>query len=97
MVNANSRLDNLQKGRGKKKKLGHKSYSIKLSPEAKRNVENIAQSFSCVHGNSGSISSLLNKLASNELMVVATPPKWNESEWNESPENNIESETMSPV
>ncbi|MGD1865704.1 MAG: hypothetical protein ACFB0D_14220 [Phormidesmis sp.] len=76
MVNSDSRLDNLQKGRGKKKKLGHKSYSIKLSPEAKQTVESIAQSFSCTHGSSGSISALLNKIASEDLMIVETPPTW---------------------
>lgn len=76
MVKTNSSLDNLRKGRGKKKKLGHKSYSIKLSPEDKKNVEGIAESFGCVYGNSGSISALLTKLATQELMVVATPPSW---------------------
>ncbi|EDX83427.1 hypothetical protein S7335_746 [Synechococcus sp. PCC 7335] len=75
----NSGLENLLKGRGTKKKLGHKSYSVKLSPSEKKRVEDIAESFDCTYGNSGSISCLLTKLATKELMVVSSPPIWEKS------------------
>ena len=79
MAEVSQRLENLRKGRGTKKKLGHKSYSIKLSPQDKQTVEDIAESFECTYGDKGSISCLLSKLASRELMVVSTPPTWQET------------------
>jgi hypothetical protein len=69
-----SKLENLQMGRGTKAKLGHRSYSVKLSPQDKKRVESIAESFDCTYGDGGSISGLLSKIASKELMVVTTPP-----------------------
>jgi hypothetical protein len=81
MGNPNPRLENLDKGRGKKPKLGHQPFTINLLPSEKQNLDKIAQSFNCKHGQKGSLSRLLSQIANEELMIVKTPPDWkNEKE-----------------
>jgi hypothetical protein len=76
MGNPNPRLENLDKGRGKKPKLGHQPFTLNLLPSEKQSLDKIAQSFNCKHGQKGSISRLLSQIANAELMIVKTPPNW---------------------
>ena len=75
MANPNPNLENLAKGRGKKPKLGHKAFSVKLAPNEKEVLEEIAKSYHCTYARKGSISGLLSKIAQQELMVVPAPPQ----------------------
>jgi hypothetical protein len=81
MGNPNPRLENLDKGRGRKPKLGHQPFTINLLLSEKKNLDKIAQSLNCKHGQKGSLSRLLSQIANEELMIVKTPPNWkNEKE-----------------
>ncbi|CCQ52237.1 hypothetical protein WH8501_05620 [Crocosphaera watsonii WH 8501] len=73
MANPNPNLKNLEKGRGKKPKLGHKAFSVKLDPNEKEILEEIAKSYNCTYAGKGSISGLLSKIAQQNLMVVPAP------------------------
>jgi hypothetical protein len=76
MANHHPVLENLEKGRGKKSKLGHQPFTMNLLPSRKNNLEKIALSFDCKHGNKGSISQLLSRIADGELIIVKNPPTW---------------------
>ena len=74
MANPKPKIENLEKGRGKKPKLGHKSFTVKLSPWEKENLDEVAKSFGCKYGEGASLSGLLSKIANEELIVVQAPP-----------------------
>lgn len=74
MANPRPNLENLEKGRGKKPKLGHNAYSIKLSPADKETLEALAHNFNCIYAGKGSISGLLAEIAKGSLMITETPP-----------------------
>ncbi|MGK7881180.1 MAG: hypothetical protein AB4060_13920 [Crocosphaera sp.] len=96
MANPNPNLKNLEKGRGKKPKLGHKAFSVKLDPNEKEVLEKIAKSYDCTYAGKGSISSLLSKIAQQNLTVVpARPytPFTNKIISTNKEQNDIESET----
>lgn len=76
MANPNPPLSNLVKGRGKRPPSGRKSYTVKLTGPEKSNLDEIALSYGCRHGDGASISSLLVKIASEDLLVVPAPPSY---------------------
>jgi hypothetical protein len=67
-------IEGLALGRGKKPKLGHKQVAIQMSEEHKGAVEAIAASYGCIHGGKPSLSGLLAKIGSGELLIVHAPP-----------------------
>jgi hypothetical protein len=84
MGNPNPKLENLDKGRGRKPKLGHQPFTINLPLSEKQNLDKIAQSLNCKHGQKGSLSRLLSQIANEELMILKTPPDWKNSPEKES-------------
>lgn len=76
MSNPSPKLENLDKGRGKKPKRGNEPFTVNLSPAHKENLCKIAMSLGCMHGGKGSISGLLSGIADETFMIVEAPPKW---------------------
>ena len=70
MSNPNPRIENLALGRGQKPKLGHQSYKFNITPEDKDRLETIAEAYSCIYADKGSISALLAKIARGELIIA---------------------------
>jgi hypothetical protein len=67
-------IEGLALGRGKKPKLGHKQVAVQMSDEHKDAIEAIASLYGCLHGGKPSLSGLLAKIGSGELLVVPSPP-----------------------
>lgn len=74
VANPNPKQENLDLGRGKRPKLNHPTVGMRMSPTTKAKLESIAEKFGCTYGGKPWIAGLLEKIGSEELMVVKTPP-----------------------
>lgn len=74
MPNYSPNTQGLLDKRGVKPRLNKKEFSIKLLPDKKGILEDIALEFGYKHGKKGSLSALLEAIADDELMLVQTPP-----------------------
>lgn len=72
MVKTNLYTEPLESGRGKRPKLKHETVAMRISPETRRELESLAQSYGCIYGGKPWIAGLLTKIANHELLVV--PP-----------------------
>lgn len=73
VANSNPRVDNLKLGRGKRPKLNNITVGMRMSPETKARLEEIAEHFDCTYGGKPWIAGLLEKIGSQELIVSAAP------------------------
>lgn len=73
----NSPRDNLALGRGKRPKLNHETVAMRMAPETKAALEDIAASYDCYYGGKPWIAGLLAKIAQEELIIVPAPPSRN--------------------
>ncbi len=74
MPNYSPNTQGILNNRGVKPRLNKKEFSIKLQPEKKEILEEIAGEFGYKHGGKGSLSALLEAIADDELMLVERPP-----------------------
>jgi hypothetical protein len=74
VANPNPKTDQLALGRGKRPVLNNETVSMRLSPETRQVLEEIAYSYDCTYGGKPWIAGLLNKIGTGELAVVPTPP-----------------------
>ena len=76
MANSNPRLENLEKGRGKKpKKPNSKPFSLRLDNDVRDGLEVIAAQYGCLWGGKPWIGGLLEKIGRGELLVLPAPPE----------------------
>lgn len=73
MANSNPKTENLKLGRGKRPKLNNVTVGMRMSPETKARLEEIAEHFNCLYGGKPWIAGLLEKIGSNELIVSEAP------------------------
>lgn len=73
MANSNPQVENLKLGRGKRPKLNNISIGMRISPNTKERLEEIAKDFGCIYGGKPWIAGLLEKIGSNELIVSQAP------------------------
>lgn len=73
MANSNPQLKNLELGRGKRPKLNNITVGMRISPDTKARLEEIAEDFGCTYGGKAWIAGLLEKIGSNELIVSKAP------------------------
>lgn len=71
---AEIRLKNLESGRGKRPKLDHQFVGMRLSPQSRERLEEIAALYGCTYGSRPWLSGLLTKIANGELLIVPCPP-----------------------
>jgi hypothetical protein len=74
VANPNPKTEQLSLGRGKRPALNNETVSMRMSPETRRILEEIAYSYNCVYGGKPWIAGLLDKIGSGELTVVPSPP-----------------------
>lgn len=75
MPSSSQYVPQLNLGRGKRPKLNHQPISMRISLETKEEIEKIAESYDCVYAGKGSISALLNEIASDRLWVLRHPAR----------------------
>jgi hypothetical protein len=68
------RLENLTNAGKGRKKLDKIAVSIRLSPEDKEALRQLAKQYGCFFGDEPYIGGLLEKIARKELIVVPAPP-----------------------
>jgi hypothetical protein len=73
VANPNPQIKNLELGRGKRPKLNNVTVGMRMSPETKARLEEIAEDYGCFYGGKPWIAGLLEKIGSNELIVSKAP------------------------
>jgi predicted DNA-binding protein len=73
VANSNPKVENLKLGRGKRPKLNNMTVGMRMSPETKERLEEIAEHFDCTYGGKPWIAGLLEKIGSSELIVSEAP------------------------
>jgi hypothetical protein len=73
VANPNPQIQNLELGRGKRPKLNNVTVGMRMSPETKARLEEIAEDYGCFYGGKPWIAGLLEKIGSNELIVSKAP------------------------
>jgi hypothetical protein len=73
VANRNPKTENLKLGRGKRPKLNNVTVGMRMSPETKTRLEEIAEHFGCYYAGKPWIAGLLEKIGSNELIVSEAP------------------------
>ena len=73
MANPNPQTKNLELGRGKRPKLNNVTVGMRMSPETKARLEEIAEDHGCFYGGKPWIAGLLEKIGSNEMIVSKAP------------------------
>jgi hypothetical protein len=73
VANPNPQTQNLELGRGKRPKLNNVTVGMRMSPETKARLEEIAEDYGCFYGGKPWIAGLLEKIGSNELIVSKAP------------------------
>ena len=87
MANPNPQTKNLELGRGKRPKLNNVTVGMRMSPETKARLEEIAEDHGCFYGGKPWIAGLLEKIGSNELIVSKAPSYlWKDKPGKEKPE-----------
>jgi hypothetical protein len=74
VANPNPKTDQLALGRGKRPVLNNETVSMRMSPETRQVLEEIAYSYDCIYGGKPWIAGLLDKIGTGELTVVPSPP-----------------------
>ena len=73
MPNPNPNMDGLALGRGRRQKLDNDTVCMRMSPETREELENIAEMYGCFYGGKPWLSGLMMKIGSGELMVMPSP------------------------
>jgi hypothetical protein len=73
VANPKPQIQNLELGRGKRPKLNNVTVGMRMSPETKARLEEIAEDYGCFYGGKPWIAGLLEKIGSNELIVSKAP------------------------
>jgi hypothetical protein len=73
VANPKPQIKNLELGRGKRPKLNNVTVGMRMSPETKARLEEIAEDYGCFYGGKPWIAGLLEKIGSNELIVSKAP------------------------
>ncbi|MEM6520503.1 MAG: hypothetical protein AAF892_05785 [Cyanobacteria bacterium P01_D01_bin.71] len=73
MAKSKSSIDNLKLGRGKRPKLNNITVGMRMSPETKARLEEIAAHYECTYAGKPWIAGLLEKIGSDELVISRTP------------------------
>jgi hypothetical protein len=77
MANPNPNTDGLALGRGKRDKLGHEQVSMRMSPQTRKALEEIAEQYGCFYGGKPWLAGLLTKIGFGELKVMPAPDTYN--------------------
>lgn len=73
MANPNPNTDGLALGRGKRQKLDHDTVCMRLSPQTRKELDDIAAQYGCFYGGNPWLAGLLRKIGSGELVVMPAP------------------------
>jgi hypothetical protein len=74
MSNPNPKTEQLALGRGRRPIKDSHTVCMRLSPETRQKLEEIAESYNCHYGQKPWIAGLLEHIAEGHLMVVPSPP-----------------------
>ena len=73
MANSNPNTDGLALGRGRRQKLDNETICMRISPQTRKTLENIAAKYGCFYGGNPWLAGLLRKIGSGELVVMPDP------------------------
>ncbi len=65
-----AQLAALEQGRGRRSKEEREHVGMRLDPQVRKTIENLAQRHGCLYGGKPQISKLLERIAAGELLLV---------------------------